>query len=50
MNWYDTRDTGTGPEKFGINKYSNNKGPFSRCTDYVIFNNILSFEANEYTN
>lgn len=50
IKWYDARDTGMGPAKYGINKYSNNKGPFSKRTDYVIFNNILSFEVNEYTN
>ncbi|MFE6073173.1 discoidin domain-containing protein [Paenibacillus sp. NPDC057886] len=49
LNWYDVRDTGIGPSKFAINKYSNNKGPFSKRTDYVIFDKILTFEVSEYT-
>jgi len=49
LNWYDARDVGTGPAKFAINKYSNNKGPFSKRTDYVIFDKILTFEVSEYT-
>ncbi|MFJ2043888.1 discoidin domain-containing protein [Paenibacillus taichungensis] len=47
--WYDARDGRTGPAKFAINKYSNNKGPFSKRTDYVIFDKILTFEVSEYT-
>ncbi|MGE6576247.1 hypothetical protein ACQKFM_15125 [Paenibacillus xylanexedens] len=49
LNWYDARDVGTGPAKFAINKYSNNKGPFNKRTDYVIFDKILTFEVSEYT-
>ncbi|WP_353959070.1 galactose oxidase [Paenibacillus sp. PK1-4R] len=49
LNWYDARDGGAGPAKFAINKYSNNKGPFSKRTNYVIFDKILTFEVSEYT-
>ncbi|PYE49281.1 hypothetical protein DFQ00_106264 [Paenibacillus barcinonensis] len=49
LNWYDARDAGSGPAKLAINKYSNNKGPFSKRTDYVIFDKILTFEVNEYS-
>lgn len=49
LNWYDARDAGSGPAKFAINKYSNNKGPFTKRTDYVIFDKILTFEVSEYT-
>ncbi|MCC3379013.1 hypothetical protein ACFQ5D_05045 [Paenibacillus farraposensis] len=49
LNWYDARGAGTGPAKFEINKYSNNKGPFSKRKDYVIFNKILTFEVSEYS-
>ncbi|WP_337032512.1 Kelch repeat-containing protein [Paenibacillus illinoisensis] len=49
LNWYDARDAGSGPAKFAINKYSNNKGPFAKRTDYVIFDKILTFEVSEYT-
>lgn len=49
INWYDAKDAGSGPSKYAIDKHNNNKGPFSKRTDYVIFNNILTFEVNEYT-
>lgn len=49
INWYDARDVGSGPARFAINKYSNNKGPFSKRTDYVIFDKILTFEVSEYS-
>lgn len=49
LNWYDTKDAGSGPSKYAIDKHDNNKGPFSKRTDYVIFNNILTFEVNEYS-
>ncbi|MGZ7443747.1 fibronectin type III domain-containing protein [Paenibacillus sp. TH7-28] len=48
LDWYDAKDAGIGPAKYAIDKHSNNKGPFSKRTDYVIFNNILTFEVNEY--
>ncbi|WP_155620262.1 fibronectin type III domain-containing protein [Paenibacillus macerans] len=48
INWYDTKDAGSGPSKYAISKHDNNKGPFSKRTDYVIFSNILTFEVNEY--
>ncbi|MEC0239328.1 hypothetical protein P4H66_05580 [Paenibacillus dokdonensis] len=49
LNWYDAKDAGTGPSKFAIDKYSNIKGPFNKRVDYVIFNNILTFEVSSYT-
>ncbi|MDF1586488.1 hypothetical protein PZ740_08835, partial [Rhodospirillales bacterium YIM 152171] len=27
INWYDTKESGSGPAKFAINKHGNNKGP-----------------------
>ncbi|ETT30675.1 ran-binding protein 10 [Paenibacillus sp. FSL R5-192] len=45
----NVRDTRIGPSKFAIKKYSNNKGPFSKRKDYVIFDKILTFEVSEYT-
>ncbi|AWB44245.1 hypothetical protein DCC85_08465 [Paenibacillus sp. CAA11] len=48
INWYDAKEAGTGPAKYGIDKHSNNKGPFSKRVEYVIFKNILSFEVDEY--
>lgn len=49
INWYDAKDAGSGPSKYAINKHDNNRGPFNKRTDYVIFSNILIFEVNEYT-
>ncbi|OKP94366.1 kelch repeat-containing protein [Paenibacillus sp. P46E] len=49
LKWYDAKDAGSGPAKFAIDKHSNNKGPFSKRSDYVIFKNILSFEVDEYS-
>jgi hypothetical protein len=49
INWYDAKDAGSGPSKYAIDKHNNNKGPFSKRTEYVIFNNILTFEVSEYS-
>ncbi|MDT3426049.1 hypothetical protein J2Z22_001569 [Paenibacillus forsythiae] len=49
LDWYDSRDSGTGPARFAIDKHDNNKGPFKNRKDYVIFDKILTFEISEYT-
>ncbi|MNB87621.1 Amylopullulanase precursor [compost metagenome] len=49
LDWYDAKENGTGSAKFGFDKHNNNKGPFSKRTDYVIFDKILTFEVSEYT-
>lgn len=49
INWYDTKELGSGPAKFAIDKHGNNKGPFSKRSEYIIFKNILSFEVDEYS-
>lgn len=49
LDWYDARDNGSGPAKYAINKHNNNKGPFIKRTEYVIFDKILTFEVSEYT-
>ncbi|MOA54215.1 hypothetical protein D3C78_1777930 [compost metagenome] len=49
INWYDARDAGRGPGLYGIDKHSNNKGPFNKRKDYVVFDKILTFEVSEYT-
>lgn len=49
IDWYDTKENGIGPARYGIDKHNNNKGPFSKRVDYVVFKNILSFEVDEYT-
>ncbi|WP_235847607.1 hypothetical protein [Paenibacillus tuaregi] len=48
INWYDAKDAGNGPAKYVFNK-TWNKGPFSKRTEYVIFDKILTFEVSEYT-
>lgn len=49
LNWYDARDSGSGPAKFAIDKHQNNKGPFSKRTEYVIYDKILTFNVDEYS-
>ncbi|CAM3633825.1 MULTISPECIES: hypothetical protein [Saccharibacillus] len=49
LNWYDSRSAGTGSSRFGIDKYLNNKGPFTSRKDYVIFDKILTFSVDEYS-
>ncbi|MFB5763845.1 hypothetical protein [Paenibacillus medicaginis] len=48
IDWYDAKDAGSGSSKFAIDKHNNNIGPFKSRIDYVIFNNILTFEVNAY--
>lgn len=50
INWYDAKENGSGPARYGINKHNNNKGPFTKRVDYVVFKNILSFKVDEYDN
>ncbi|OKP72576.1 hypothetical protein A3842_22505 [Paenibacillus sp. P3E] len=49
VNWYDARDAGRGSGMYAIDKHSNNKGPFSKRKNYVVFDKILTFEVSEYT-
>ncbi|KWX74022.1 galactose oxidase [Paenibacillus jilunlii] len=49
LNWYDARDAGRGPGSYAIDKHTNNKGPFKKRKDYVVFDKILNFEVSEYT-
>lgn len=49
VNWYDARDAGRGAGMFAIDKHTNNKGPFKKRKDYVVFDKILTFEVSEYT-
>ncbi|WP_342436692.1 kelch repeat-containing protein [Paenibacillus sp. FSL L8-0436] len=49
LKWYDTKDADSGPAKFAIDKHNNNKGPFAKRTEYVIFDKILTFEVSEYS-
>ncbi len=49
LTWYDARDAGRGPGSYAIDKHTNNKGPFKKRKDYVVFDKILNFEVSEYT-
>lgn len=46
LDWYDSASESA---KYGINKHDNNKGPFSKRTEYVVHDKILTFEVSEYT-
>ncbi|MEK4236486.1 hypothetical protein [Paenibacillus sp. FSL H7-0714] len=46
LAWYDSS---SGSIKYGIDKQENNKGPFSKRTEYVVHDKILTFEVSEYT-
>lgn len=46
LNWYDSA---AGVARYGIDKHENNKGPFSKRTEYVIHDKILTFEVSEYS-
>lgn len=46
LTWYDSA---AGSARYGIDKHDNNKGPFSKRTEYVIHDKILTFEVSEYT-
>lgn len=48
LDWYDEKDIGVGPARYGFVK-SWNKGPFIKRTDFVIFDKILTFEVSEYS-
>ncbi|OKP96488.1 hypothetical protein A3849_20565 [Paenibacillus sp. P46E] len=49
LTWYDNRDAGRGPGMYAIDKHTNNKGPFKKRKDYVVFDKILTYEVSEYT-
>ncbi|OKP92497.1 hypothetical protein [Paenibacillus sp. P32E] len=49
LTWYDNRDAGRGPGMYAIDKHTNNKGPFKKRKNYVVFDKILTYEVSEYT-
>jgi hypothetical protein len=49
LSWYDSMVASNAPAKYAINKHDNNKDPYSKRTDYIIFDKILTFEVSEYT-
>lgn len=48
ISWYDSRAGGTGKAYYTINK-SFNKGPFISRKDNIVFDKVLTFEVNEYS-
>ncbi|MDP9698222.1 fibronectin type III domain-containing protein [Paenibacillus polysaccharolyticus] len=48
INWYETKQSGSGRASYAIDKHNNNKGPFISRKDYILFDRILTFEVNEY--
>ncbi|WP_252863338.1 hypothetical protein [Paenibacillus riograndensis] len=48
LNWHDARDAEKGPGSYAIDKHTNNKGPFKKRKDYVVFYKILTFEVSKY--
>ncbi|MNI97240.1 hypothetical protein D3C73_1558500 [compost metagenome] len=47
IDWYDQKDAGVGPSKYAFIK-TWNKGPFTKRTEYVVFDKILNFNVDEY--
>ncbi|GGH44340.1 hypothetical protein GCM10008014_05640 [Paenibacillus silvae] len=48
IDWYETKQTGSGKASYAIDKHDNNKGPFKSRKDYILFDRILTFEVSEY--
>ena len=47
VSWYDAKANGTGPNRYTFNK-TWNMGPFKARTENVVFDKIITFDANEY--
>ncbi|MEK3673509.1 fibronectin type III domain-containing protein [Paenibacillus sp. FSL R10-2771] len=48
IDWFDQKDAGVGPAKYALIK-TWNKGPFTKRTEYVVFDKILTFNVDEYS-
>ncbi|PZT57725.1 fibronectin type III domain-containing protein [Paenibacillus silvae] len=48
IDWYETKQAGSGKASYAIDKHDNNKGPFKSRKDYILFDRILTFEVSEY--
>lgn len=48
IDWYETRQAGSGKASYAIDKHDNNKGPFKSRKDYILFDRVLTFEVSEY--
>ncbi len=47
VSWYDAKANGTGSNRYTFNK-TWNKGPFKTRTENVVYDKIITFDANEY--
>lgn len=47
VSWYDAKANGTGSNRYTFNK-TWNMGPFKARTENVVFDKIITFDANEY--
>ncbi|WP_338708435.1 fibronectin type III domain-containing protein [Paenibacillus amylolyticus] len=48
IDWYETKQAGSGKASYAIDKHDNNKGPFKSRKDYILFDRVLTFEVSEY--
>ncbi|KLU55178.1 hypothetical protein EL84_24235 [Paenibacillus sp. VT-400] len=48
IDWYETKQAGSGKATYAIDKHDNNKGPFKSRKDYILFDRVLTFEVSEY--
>jgi len=48
IDWYETKQAGSGRASYAIDKHDNNKGPFKNRKDYILFDRVLTFEVSEY--
>lgn len=48
INWYETKQAGSGNASCAMDKHDNNKGPFKSRKDYILFDRVLTFEVSEY--
>ncbi|WP_339307730.1 hypothetical protein [Paenibacillus sp. FSL R5-0519] len=48
IDWYETKQAGSGRASYAIDKHENNKGPFKSRKDYILFDRVLTFEVSEY--
>lgn len=49
ITWYEEKQVGLGKAIYAIDKHDNNKGPFSRRKDYILFDRVLTFQVSEYS-
>lgn len=47
IHWFEQKDAGVGPAKYAFTK-TWNMGPFTKRTEYIVFNKILTFNVDEY--